>query len=648
MWPWIAGATLVAFALRIWGIGDLGDLDFDEQASFFIGSMPPLEMLRYLVSAPFEHPPLFYLLFHVWLLAAGGSETAMRVFPVIPGTLTVPLLGLVIGRIAGGRAGGVAAWSLALSPLHVYYSRDARMYSLLGLFTVIILAGITWRLGPGGHRASCHPGRSEGSVGWLYWLGAGLAVMESVATHYYAMFVALGILVGAAWARPLAPGLLPGSSIGSSRRGWLLGAVGSGLALLVAALVWVTAASGLRTSLTAVYPRAVDPAVLAPAVVGSFAAPLASPLTPVGWLLPAAVMTLAIVVGSLRVGGGNSGALQRIALLGFLIPTVAVPLLLLLGRPFAPRFVALAAPLLPVLAGLAATRLSWRWLGGGAALALPLLVVGLAPMYGGYTRGDYGRAMNALRAEVRGNDAIVLNGPWQDLLYRRYGVGLPPRSIIASTVPLIPAEAERNLAAIAAVHPRIWVVDAATDAADPNGVVATWLEHNAYPRPVIPFEKALLRPHLTDVGRPSVLQERPVGASALEVQVDSVGLDSWQLSPGAEARLRLMAHIECPASGPRCPPTEGSASGRDGGLRLSLQLLGADDQALWHWDGELAAVGQRLEYRAGLVIPAGTPAGRYPLQALVYEATSDGQGGRRLVRMGTPLDVGAVEVLKSP
>ncbi len=306
---------------------------------------------------------------------------------------------------------------------------------------------------------------------------------------------------------------------------------------------------------------------------------------------------------------------------------------------------ALATPLLAMLVGLAATRVSRRWLVATTVVALPLAGVGLAPMYGGYTRGDYGRAMAALRAEARADDAVVLNGPWQDLLYRRYGVGLPERSIIASTVPLEPSEAERNLQAIAAVHPRIWVVDAATDIADPNGVVTGWLDRNAYPRPVIPFEKALLRPYLTDFGR-AALQERPIVAAALEVQLLAVALDAWQLAPVGETRVRITAAPRpCPAGDAGCEPGPGMARGETA-LRLSLQLVSSEGSSLWHWDGELSPADTRLEYRAGLTIPPDAAPGRYRLEALVYEALPDGHGGRWITRMAPPLEIGAIEVVR--
>ena len=180
----LALVTAAAFGLRVIGIGNLGDLDFDEQASFFIGSMPPGEMVAYLVRAPFEHPPAYYLLLHVWLAATGPSEAAMRLFSVLLGTLAVPLVGLAAGRMGGPRAGLVASIALAVLPLHVFYSRDARMYPFLTALMALVLVSIgdaRWR--------------------WLSW-GAAAAAL---ATHYYALValvgVAAGVAVPAVWGR---------------------------------------------------------------------------------------------------------------------------------------------------------------------------------------------------------------------------------------------------------------------------------------------------------------------------------------------------------------------------------------------------------------------------------------------------------------
>jgi len=280
---------------------------------------------------------------------------------------------------------------------------------------------------------------------------------------------------------------------------------------------------------------------------------------------------------------------------------VGVPMLMILGRPFAPRFVALATPFLAVLLALASRRLGARPLALCAAIYAAVSVVGLSTMYGGFARSDYGEALARLRAEVRPDDAVILNGPWQDILYRRYGAGLPPGRVIASTVPLQIDESIGWLQRITAEHPRVWVVDTATDAADPTGAVAAWLDANAYPRPVIEYQKAVLRPYLTEIG--TTLEARPTDAAALGVRFTSVALDRRALALGSEARLRI--------EGQR-------AGGSEAALRFVADLVSPGGASVWHWDGPLAG-STRLTYRASVLVPPDTTPGDYRLQGTVYE-----------------------------
>lgn len=77
-----------------------------------------------------ENGPLYYLV----QLVAGDSEFAARLPAALFGLAAV----LLVARREHG--GAVAAVLLAVSPLHVYYSREARPYALLMLLTAALLA----------------------------------------------------------------------------------------------------------------------------------------------------------------------------------------------------------------------------------------------------------------------------------------------------------------------------------------------------------------------------------------------------------------------------------------------------------------------------------------------------------------------------
>ena len=83
------------------------------------------------------HPPGYYLILRGWRELVGESEFGLRSFSAFAGVITVA------GTIAIGRrflppvAAGTAGLLVALSPPLVYYSQEARMYSLLGMIAVL-------------------------------------------------------------------------------------------------------------------------------------------------------------------------------------------------------------------------------------------------------------------------------------------------------------------------------------------------------------------------------------------------------------------------------------------------------------------------------------------------------------------------------
>lgn len=76
------------------------------------------------------HPPLYFGILWIWTHLFGTSEIIVRIPSVIFGILTVWLTYLIGKKLFSEKAALVAAAILAFNPLHVYYSQEARMYSL--------------------------------------------------------------------------------------------------------------------------------------------------------------------------------------------------------------------------------------------------------------------------------------------------------------------------------------------------------------------------------------------------------------------------------------------------------------------------------------------------------------------------------------
>jgi mannosyltransferase len=125
-------------------------------------------------------PPLYYALAWFWTQLTGTGEWGLRSLSALAGVLTVPVAYLIGAELQGRRAGLWAAALVAVNPMLLWYSQEARAYSLLALFAALSLL---WCI-----RAA----RSGARRDFLWWgLFSGLAL----ATHYFALFPLVAELV---------------------------------------------------------------------------------------------------------------------------------------------------------------------------------------------------------------------------------------------------------------------------------------------------------------------------------------------------------------------------------------------------------------------------------------------------------------------
>jgi mannosyltransferase len=141
--PWRAGRLLDLTALA--GIAVCGlvlrvlqrsPLWLDEALSSNIASLPLGDIPGALKRD--GHPPLYYVLLHLWQEVLGDGDVAVRLFSGVVGLALIPLAFVAAGRIGGRRAAWAAALLVALNPYVLRYATEARMYELL---MVLSLAG---------------------------------------------------------------------------------------------------------------------------------------------------------------------------------------------------------------------------------------------------------------------------------------------------------------------------------------------------------------------------------------------------------------------------------------------------------------------------------------------------------------------------
>ncbi len=121
--------TLAAFGLRAAQLEEQS-LWYDETYSVFVAGST-LENGWAILLADGVHPPLYYGLLKATMALWGDTEFALRISSAMLGALAVPLIYQAGRRWIGARAGIFAALLIAVSPFHVWYSQEARMYALV-------------------------------------------------------------------------------------------------------------------------------------------------------------------------------------------------------------------------------------------------------------------------------------------------------------------------------------------------------------------------------------------------------------------------------------------------------------------------------------------------------------------------------------
>jgi mannosyltransferase len=123
--------TLIGAILRFYNLG-YNSLWLDEASTlnFAVKSIPDIWQAT---TAGEFNPPLFYWAEHIMLLF-GNSEVVLRFIPALLGVLTIPLIYLVGKEFMDRNTGIIAAAAFAFSPFLLFYSQEARAYSMMLFF----------------------------------------------------------------------------------------------------------------------------------------------------------------------------------------------------------------------------------------------------------------------------------------------------------------------------------------------------------------------------------------------------------------------------------------------------------------------------------------------------------------------------------
>jgi 4-amino-4-deoxy-L-arabinose transferase-like glycosyltransferase len=165
--------ALIALGVRLTGL-NLDGLWFDEVFSVRAGRISVSEIIS--LTRGDVHPPLYYLLLHFWMKIFGETASAVRMLSVCFSVLTVFVVYHLALKLFNRRAAFFAALFTALSPFHVFYAQEARMYAQLTFLAAASVYFFVRWLKDGTRAAST-----------LYVISTTLLLY----THIYAVFVVM-------------------------------------------------------------------------------------------------------------------------------------------------------------------------------------------------------------------------------------------------------------------------------------------------------------------------------------------------------------------------------------------------------------------------------------------------------------------------
>jgi len=455
--------TLLGGWLRFYAIGQKG-LWLDEAFSVWLGWHRLPEMWGWIARID-QHPPLYYTLLNLWM-RLGDDASTVRMLSAMIGTLTIPVIFLLGRRLAGPGTGLLAALLLAVSPFHVRFAQEARMYALLALTAAAAMACLAYLLSedppatlsglasqPARRRAAGEappcPVLRDSSLSWLccgafgskplrmtpgkgafrhglLWGGYVVFTAAAMLTHSTALLlpVATNLFVfGLMWQRRKAPpapqswgGVRAAEFESPSLRSWLRAQAG---VLLLWGAIWLPAFIGQAGG---VYREFWMPAPTWRTVLDTLGNFLSAhlprqqvPWIDVIWVLYAALLALGIV--TLR----RRPAVLALLLTLFLTPLLG-ELLVSLRRPvFYDRTLIWATIPLYVLlaAGIAALR-RWPYVLAVAAILVAANGVSLGEYYGNFRKEGWRDAAAYVSQQAREGDLILFNASWVQIPFDFY------------------------------------------------------------------------------------------------------------------------------------------------------------------------------------------------------------------------------------
>jgi mannosyltransferase len=171
----LLGLCIIGTFLRFYHL-DYNSIWLDEAATYY-HSLSLSSIFDYTNSVDYFNPPGFFLFEFIMLQIAGATEISLRLIPAIFGVLAIPVAFLMGLEFKDKYAGLITAAVFTFSPFLIYYSQEARPFSML-LFLCVCLMYVFLRAL-----------KNNTKIEWIWF---GLISAAIFCTHFYgAIFIAI-------------------------------------------------------------------------------------------------------------------------------------------------------------------------------------------------------------------------------------------------------------------------------------------------------------------------------------------------------------------------------------------------------------------------------------------------------------------------
>jgi len=177
----LLGLLGLALALRLPGLTE--SLWFDEVYHTHVYWDDPARR-QLLLGWEDVHPPLFAFLLLGWTRLVGDSELAVRLPSLLAGLASIALVWRLGRTWLGPRQGWLAAALLALSPVHIWFSRESKA-NMLMLCLGALAVWALWSAAETGLRR--------------YWFLGSLALLLGLYNHAYALPIGVALFLWLGW-----------------------------------------------------------------------------------------------------------------------------------------------------------------------------------------------------------------------------------------------------------------------------------------------------------------------------------------------------------------------------------------------------------------------------------------------------------------